>query len=79
MNGVAISYHKSPLDVTISGEAMATTDRSLSTSAAALHLRPLDSVILMLEASSCAWCQALLRLLKSHLEEDISPFAEVLN
>jgi hypothetical protein len=33
------------------------------------HLQPLDIVIVALEESPCPWCQGLLRLLKSHLEE----------
>ncbi len=53
------------------------------TSAPALHdrphLRPLDSVIQALEATSCTWCQGLLRLLKQHLEADILSGWEVLN
>jgi hypothetical protein len=60
------------------------TARSLTTSAQTLldrtHLRPLDSVILALEATSCTWCQGLLRLLKDHLEADIpTAGSEVLN
>ena len=44
------------------------------------HLRPLDSVILALEASPCAWCQGLLRLIKQHLEEGVPAYGlEVLN
>ena len=35
------------------------------------HLQPLDSVIQALEATTCTWCQGLLRLLKQHLEADI--------
>ncbi len=38
-----------------------------------IHLRPLDGVIVALEASSCTWCTGLLRLLKQHLEYDIEP------
>ncbi len=45
-----------------------------------IHLRPLDSVILALEASPCAWCQGLLRLIKQHLEEGVPAYGlEVLN
>ena len=44
------------------------------------HLRPLDSVIQALEASPCAWCQGLLRLIKQHLEEGVPAYGlEVLN
>ena len=44
------------------------------------HLQPLDSVIQALEATSCTWCQGLLRLLKAHLEADIPAAGwEVLN
>ncbi len=44
------------------------------------HLRPLDSVILALEATTCTWCAGLLRLLKQHLEADIpAAGTEVLN
>ena len=32
------------------------------------HLRPLDSVLVALEETSCPWCQSLLKLLKAHLE-----------
>jgi hypothetical protein len=37
------------------------------------HLRPLDACIVALEATSCAWCKGLLRLLKAHLEAEIPP------
>ncbi|MDQ5853706.1 MAG: hypothetical protein M3380_16890 [Chloroflexota bacterium] len=43
------------------------------------HLQPLDSVIQALEATTCTWCQGLLRLLKQHLEADILSGWEVLN
>ncbi len=45
------------------------------------HLRPLDSVIIALESTSCTWCAGLLRLLKAHLEEaNVPAFGqEVLN
>lgn len=35
------------------------------------HLQPLDSVLNALEASSCTWCQGMLRVLRVHLEEFI--------
>ena len=45
------------------------------------HLRPLDSVIQALEATSCPWCLGILRLIKQHLEETNVPAfgLEVLN
>ena len=45
------------------------------------HLRPLDAVLVALEATSCTWCQGLLTLLKAHLEETNVPAfgLEVLN
>ncbi len=46
------------------------------------HLRPLDAVLVALEATSCTWCQGLLTLLKAHLEETSVPafgLVEVLN
>ena len=72
------------LDVTISGETMATIDHLTTTSAQTLHdrthLRPLDSVLIALEETSCTWCTGLLRLLKDHLEADIpTAGSEVLN
>ena len=63
---------------------MATIDHPTTTSAPALydrtHIRPLDSVILALEATNCTWCAGLLRLLKAHLEEGTPVLGqEVLN
>ena len=64
---------------------MTTATQPPSTSAPALHdrthLRPLDSVIQALEATTCTWCAGLLRLLKAHLEEASVPAfgQEVLN
>ncbi len=38
------------------------------------HLRPLDSCIKALEETPCQWCQGLLRLLLSHLEENVPAY-----
>ena len=32
------------------------------------HLAPLDSVIIAIESSNCAWCLNIFKLLKAHLE-----------
>ena len=43
------------------------------------HLAPLDSVLVALEETPCAWCQAMLKLILKHLEVDIPAGWEVLN
>lgn len=43
------------------------------------HSRPLDTVILCLEGTPCAWCHAMLTLLKQHLEDVAFRGQEVLN
>jgi hypothetical protein len=43
------------------------------------HSRPLDTVILCLEDTPCAWCHAMLTLLKRHLEDLAFRGQEALN
>jgi hypothetical protein len=43
------------------------------------HLAPLDSVLMALQETHCAWCQAMLKLILKHLEVDIPAGWEVLN
>ncbi len=43
------------------------------------HLAPLDSVLMALQDTQCAWCQAMLKLILKHLEVDIPAGWEVLN
>ncbi len=41
------------------------------------HLAPLDSVIIAIESTNCAWCLNIFKLLKAHLEvHDVPAYPE---